>query len=118
MKQLALFSALLCLSTSLACAEEQNALEELASRTNMIKPEEYLEMTQPVKESARQTAKKLTPQEIEIMSSAQNRINRNIARKNKQPNPPSIKLSPQNRQELEKFLTPKMETYDDFRFSK
>lgn len=114
MKQLALFSALLCLSTSLAFAEEQNALEELASRTNMIKPKEYLEMTRPVKESARQTAKKLTPQEIEIMSSAQNRINSNIARKNKKPTPPLIKLSPQNRQELEQILTPHMETYDDF----
>ncbi len=114
MKRFVLFSALLCLSTSLAFAEEQNALDELASRTNIIKPEEYMEMTQPVKEAARQTVKKLTPQEIEIMSSAQNRINSNIARKNKQPTPPPLKLSPQNRQEIENFLTPHMETYDDF----
>ena len=109
-----LIVSFLCLNTSLVIAEESNTLEDLASRTNIVKPEEYMEMTKPVKEYAHKTAKKLTPQEITIMSSAQNRINRNISRKAAQPEPQKIDLSSQSRQQIEKFLTPKMETYDDF----
>ena len=109
-------TGLLCLSASFALAAEEvskSDIEDLAERLNVIKPDDYVEMTQPVKEYAHQTAKKLTPQEVALINSAQKRLNRDLARRQKEPEQKIIQLDAQDRQQIEDFLTPSMYTYDD-----
>lgn len=118
MKTPTLIISIICLGISPALAEEKDPLEDLADRTNMIKAEEYLEMTKPVKDYAHRTAKKLTPQEIQLMSSAQNRINKNVARKTGAKEPQPVDLTKKTTKELEDFLTPPMYTYDDIKINK
>lgn len=119
MNKLITITSILCLSCSLAYAEEQelqantNNIEDLAERLNVIKPDDYVEMTQPIKEYAHQTAKNLTPQEIALINSAQKRINHDLARRQGTEEQEVIQLDSKNKQQIEDFLTPPMYTYDD-----
>ncbi len=109
----------LSLSVSVAVAaddeyvDEAVDLEELASRLNVVKPEQYVEMTAPIIEDARRTANSLTSKEAQALVDAQNRVNRRVAVKQGEPEPEPIEVNVDDKQALEEFLTPKMYTYDD-----
>lgn len=119
MKTLLYAISALCLSFSAASAaddeyvEEAVDLEELASRMNVIKPDQYVKMTEPIKTSARQAAKNLTDKEAQMLIDGQNRVNRRLARRNGEAKPETISVNVKDRDEIEKLLTPQMYTYDD-----
>lgn len=109
----------LSLSVSAAVAadddyvDEAVDLDELASRLNVIKPEQYVAMTAPIIEDAHRTAQSLTHKEAQMLVDAQNRVNRRAAVKQGEPEPEPVKVDVDDKQALEEFLTPQMYTYDD-----
>ena len=88
-------------------------IEDLASRLNVIKPEQRVAIIQPSKESAHRDAQKMSPQEAEILVSVENRINQRIAEQNDEESPETISIDINNKKEVEKLLTPDIYTYDD-----
>ena len=119
MKRTILALFLIYLSVSPVWAEEaggkpQNGdLEDLAERLNVIKPQDYVEMSQPARDYAYRTAKKLTSKEIALINSAQKRLNRDLARRLEQKEQKPVMLDPTNTQQIEDFLTPPLLTYDN-----
>ena len=119
MKAFVVALSVLCLVFSSVMAEENDQevlksdVEDLAERLNVVKPEQYVEMTKPVRDYAHQTALKLTPQEVALINSAQKRINRDFARRQGTVEKRLIELNAENKQQIEDFLTPPMYTYDD-----
>lgn len=119
MKTLLYAISALCLSFSVVSAaddeyvEQAVDLEELASRMNVIKPADYIKMTEPIKESAHQAAKNLTDKDAQMLIDGQNRVNRRLARRNGETEPKPLSINANDRDEIEKLLTPQMYTYDD-----
>ena len=108
----------LCLNFSVAVADDEYLdaavdLEDLASRMNTIKADDYIEITTPVQNFARTTAKNLTDKEVNALVDGQNAINRIIARRNSETPQKAINIDASNREEVEKLLTPEIYTYDD-----
>ena len=125
MKNLILIFGCLILSLSTAQAADDNhlaneadasqigAVEDLADRLNVIKPEQYVETVVPSQELARRTAKDMSEKETKFMISLQNRLNKDMARRNNQPEPEDLKINPDDKKAVEKMLTPDIYTYDD-----
>lgn len=125
MKNLILIFGCLMLSLSTAQAADDNdfaneadtsqvgSIEDFANRLNVIKPEQYVETVAPSQELARRTAKDMSEKETKFMISLQNRLNKDMARRNSQPEPEDIKINPDDKKAVEKMLTPDIYTYDD-----
>lgn len=125
MKKLILILACISFEQSIAMAadnfanntDEQlpdiNPVEDLANRLNVVKPEQYVPILTDVKQEAHDTAKSMTPKEAEFMMSVQNRLNKDMAKRNNEPEPENIKINPNNAQDVERILTPNIYTYDD-----
>ena len=119
MKKLIIASCVAFLSVAQAYAEEQPYvdeavdLEELAGRLNRIPPQQYMEIKAPSEESAHRAAQKLTPQEIKILVSSQNKINKRIAEQNGEAEPKPVEIDMNDKKAIEEFLTPDIYTYDD-----
>ena len=119
MRKLLFALFLMILSTAQANAEEDVYvdeavdLEELAGRLNRIPPEKYIEIKAPVEETAHRVAQTLPPQEVQLLISAQNRINKRIAEQNGEPAPEPINIDIHDKKAVEEFLTPDIYTYDD-----
>ena len=88
-------------------------LQEHTSRLNVITPEQYIEVTQPVEEEVRKTIKNLSEKEAKFLISLQNRINRRMAEQENQPAREEIDINATDPQSLKKMLTPEIYTYDD-----
>ena len=119
MKQYFLALAILtCSSINVYAEEDKYAtetvnIEDLASRLNVIKPEQRVAIIQPSKESAHRDAQKMTPQEAAILVSVENRISKRHAEQNNEEPPEPISIDVNNKKEVEKLLTPDIYTYDD-----
>ena len=119
MKKILFTLAITALISTQAFAEEDAYvekavdLEEFSSRLNRIPPEKYIEIKAPAEESAHRAAQKLTPQEVKMLISSQNRINKRIAEQNGEPEPESINIDINDKQAVEEILTPDIYTYDD-----
>lgn len=125
MKNLILIFGYLILSLSTAQAADSNSLvsetdtpqvgsvEDLANRLNVIKPDQYVETVAPSQQLARRTANGMSKNETKFMISLQNRLNKDMARRNDQPEPKDIKIDPDDKKAVEKMLTPDIYTYDE-----
>ena len=89
-------------------------LDAVTANSTMIKAEEYLQMTKPIRQEAHRQAKTLSEKEINAMVDAQNYVNRRLAEKNNEPIPEKITIDATDQEAVEEFLTPKnLYTYDD-----
>ena len=125
MKNLILIFGYLILSLSTAQAADSNDfanenatsqigdVEDLANRLNVIKPDQYVETVAPTQQLARRTANGMSKNETKFMISLQNRVNKDMARRNNQPEPKDIKIDPDDKKAVEKMLTPDIYTYDE-----
>ena len=125
MKTVTLIFGCLSLSLSTALAADDNYLsnetpapqtgsvEDLANRLNVIKPDQYIEIVAESQKLARDTAKQMSKKETNFMIGLQNRLNKDMARRNNEPEPKEIKIDPNDQKAVEKMLTPDIYTYDD-----
>ena len=120
MKTLIYSISILCLSFSAAIAsddeyvEEAVDLQEVADRMNVIKPEDYVKLTAPLREFAGRTATSLSEKEAKMLIGMYNNINQRAAIRTEEKTPEKINIDPNNKEQLEEMLTPDIYLYDEF----
>lgn len=104
-------------SFSVSAAENNNEpadpLQDLADRSNVIKPEQYIKLVKPSREYAHHTAQNLSKAEAMLLIDAKNKMNKTLAFQNDEPEPEPIDIDPTDKIELEKLMLPPIYTYDD-----
>ena len=123
MNNIVKISSILYLCSTLSVLAQNNQylekaidVDDLSQRMTNMKADEYTRITMPAHRTAHNMAQRFEKKEVDALVKMKNRVQKRISRLQQTAEPETIKIDTNDKQAVEKFLTPRMNTYDELAF--